>query len=437
MPYPVCWWTRPEKVAPSRAKKLLVKLVSHILPRRIGRWLYERQSTLRYVSVLATLTALAVISYSEGPAQATPSKSSSEYIDGLHEPAFTNNTDTDNPRDWFPGNDAAVINVPGTDDLTFEDRTKPLQGTRESYMLNYSESIGPIISGNAEGIGGVIPLFAPTFDESTEQGVGKAMSAWREICGAEATQAQTAPVAKDQEVIWTGYSMGARIIGDTVEQANAEGLVTEQDTVLAVSDPRSPWGIEQELRSAGLSEELAYVGVTPRARDPKDAGDARVVEVVMTSDPIANTTWDSSRPVTSAAVNITGQVLVHGGLSDYSYKNAMNLPAYQDAAVYKSAEGNTTYVVIDTPHPFALAQAELYDAVEVPYTDKDVQQWDQQWNQFYEMSTPTPENAAVDVVPATRADLEEALPAGGEPTGGYAEEMSLADLTAGESEASK
>lgn len=48
----------------------------------------------------------------------------------------------------------------------------------------------------------------------------------------------------------------------------------------------------------------------------------------MTSDPVANTQGNRSRPWTSLAVNLAGHVLVHGGVSDYSYKNAMSLPAY-------------------------------------------------------------------------------------------------------------
>lgn len=71
---------------------------------------------------------------------------------------------------------------------------------------------------------------------------------------------------------------------------------------------------------------------------------------------------------------------------------------------------------------FALAQAELYDVADAPYTDEDLNQWDQQCNEFYEISKPAPETAGVEVVPATREDLEAALPEGGEPVGGYAEE---------------
>lgn len=75
-----------------------------------------------------------------------------------------------------------------------------------------------------------------------------------------------------------GLFHGARIIGDATEQAYAEGLVTEHDHVLAVSDPRGPWGLEQKLASEGAGDALSTIGFTPRARNPKDAGDAQGVE---------------------------------------------------------------------------------------------------------------------------------------------------------------
>lgn len=79
-----------------------------------------------YLAVISTATVCSFVAGAlPGYAQADAEE---QYTDGLHEPAITEITDPENSRDWFPGNDAVTINVPGTDHLTFDNRTKPLIG---------------------------------------------------------------------------------------------------------------------------------------------------------------------------------------------------------------------------------------------------------------------------------------------------------------------
>ena len=308
-----------------------------------------------------------------------------------------------NDRDWLAESDTEMnIFVPGTGDTTFESRTAGYAGERPSYAVNYPEAFGPVISGNTEGIGAKVPIFAPSYNESVEIGTEATMDTFRTLRGENGV---------DERITWEGFSQGARILGDSAEQAHAEGLLSENDQIILSSDPRGPWGIESRIHGTPMGEVVRPIVATEEARDPADIGeDAQVVSVVMTGDPVSNWQWDDRRPVSSLVVNAAGFAMVHSGTSDQSFENVFEPDAglADDARVFESEEGNTTYVVVETDHPMALAQAVVYDELQVPYSDSDTERWNQQWNQFYEIQTPTAQNAAVPVTEVTTPEVEEA-----------------------------
>lgn len=303
--------------------------------------------------------------------------------------------------DWFPGNDSEMVNVPGTTDSTFDSRVEPLVGPREHSTVDYVGSMGPITGGNRKGITKFGPL-APSYDDSAAEGTAAVEKSFSD---------HNSHGGQRQPVIWTGYSQGSEVLGDGAERAADKGEVAEGDRILLLADPRSPWGIHQTATTPAGRAVLGSVGFTPKgARNPADTGDAQVTEVVMKSDPTANTQWDPSRPAESIAVNLVGQAMVHGGASPTNYAYALDPSSVEDAKYYKSVEGNTTYAVVDTPHPFTLAQEKAYHDLGIEYTDEDVDSWEQRWQDYYPISEPTPENAAVPMRPATRQELEQSLP---------------------------
>lgn len=304
-------------------------------------------------------------------------------------------------RDWFPGNDSEVVDVAGIGDKTFASRVEPINGPRENSVVDYVGSMGPFSGGNRDDITQYGP-FAPGYDESVAEGVDAVEKAFSD----HAAQGENR-----EPVIWAGYSQGSEVLGDGTERAVEKGYVGEEDRVLLLADPRSPWGIQATSTTPAGKVILGTVGLTPRgARNPAATGNTRVTEVVMTSDPTTNTQWDSRRPVESIAVDVAGQILVHGGASSTNYAYALDPSSLENAKFYKSEEGNTVYAVVETPHPFTLAQERVYDGLGIEYSDGDVDEWEQHWQGYYPISEPTPENAAVALRPATREEFEASLP---------------------------
>lgn len=350
--------------------------------------------------------ACLMIACSSVPALAAPQQFDSLADDGIVEP-FKEGAAKDSvkdARDWFPGNRSTVVNVPGTGDKTFAKRTAPINGDRDAYELVYPGSIGPITTGNRGDIHSVIPFFAPSYDESVQQGSDAVLRSFEEVRG---------PSGTDEPVIWSAFSLGSRALGDGVERASAKGLVTDRDNVILMADPRGPWGMEQEIYGKKSAERLSKIDANvDGARNPADSGKAKVVSVVHSSDPVANTQWDNDRFAESLVLSLTGHVLVHAGLSDQNYDHALDAETLDRARFYRSEDGNTVYAVIDNPHPYALARKTAYDAVGARYTQEELDSWNAQANARYRVEPATAENAAIPVHEISREEFERQLPDG-------------------------
>lgn len=296
---------------------------------------------------------------------------------------ISDGTRADNTEDWFTGFPAIVVLTPGTDDGSFLERTAGISGTRLTYVVQYPESVGPIISGKS---GKLLPFFAPSYDKSKQVAIDGNLSVMR------ALHANPAGVV----VIYSGYSQGAEALGDAAEQGYAEGLLDGNTLILLVSDPRSPWGLKQWVADQPL---LPFVfkmfgAESNGARDPGATGTLLVNSVILTGDPVANWQWKTYRPLSSLAVNAAGFLTVHSGRGPQHYGNLFE---FGPATTYTSADGNTVYTVFETAHPFALLTAAIYDELGIEYTDDDLAEWDAVWQKFYEIEKPKPGNAAVPV----------------------------------------
>ncbi len=296
---------------------------------------------------------------------------------------ISDGTRPDNTQDWYPGLPAIVIITPGTDDTSLLDRTAGLSGTRTTYVVQYPESVGPIISGKS---GALLPFFAPSYDKSKEKAVQGNLAVFRALN-------DNPPGVL---VIFNGYSQGADALGNAVEEAYAEGVIPPGVLVVLMSDPRGPWGVKQWVASQPLLPELlGVIGVkSDGARDPGATGDTAVTSVILTGDPVANWQWQPLRPISSLAVNAAGFLTVHSGRGPQHYGTITSLGP---STTYLSDDGATMYSVFKTAHPFALATAALYDSLGIEYTADDLAEWDAAWQKFYKISEPTPGNAAVPI----------------------------------------
>ncbi|WOC11697.1 PE-PPE domain-containing protein [Gordonia sp. MP11Mi] len=272
---------------------------------------------------------------------------------------------------------ALVVVTPGTDDTGLAERTAGLVGARENWIVKYPESIWPVSSGKS---GSLLPFFAPTYDQSKGVAIDANLSIMRALAGAGGM------------VVYTGYSQGADALGNAAELANAEHLLDENTVILLVSDPRGPWGLKPGLEKIPFVPlVMAFIGANnDGARDPGATGDARVVQVIINGDPVANWQWNPLRPVSSLLVDLAGFVTIHAGTGPYSYANLDELELKK--TLY-SAEGNTTYEVYDTYHPLALVNWMIADALGIDVDEAQLREWDRQAEIFYPLQEVTPETA--------------------------------------------
>ena len=272
---------------------------------------------------------------------------------------------------------AFVVVTPGTDDTGLAERTAGLVGDRTNRIIKYPESIWPLASGKSDSL---LPLFAPTYDESKEVAVSANLEMMRALAGAPYV------------VVYTGYSQGADALGNAAERAEP-GLLGENTLILLVSDPRGPWGLKAGLAKIPFSAPvMALVGAkSDGARDPADTGAAQVVQVIVKGDPVADWQWNPLRPVSSLLVDLAGFITIHAGTGPYSYANLDGLTL--EKTLY-SADGNTTYEVYDTYHPLALVNWMIADALGFDVDEEQLKEWDRQAELFYPLQEISPETAA-------------------------------------------
>ncbi len=336
-----------------------------------------------------------------------PSAAATQHtVDGLAADGVFRSAEPDDGTgpDWLStaigahNGDVLIVVTPGTDDGTLYPRIKDFRtGDRPTYIIDYPEAIGPIISGRS---GASLPIFAPSYDQSRDVAVAQNLKAMH----AFATQQGENPF-----VVYTGYSQGAEALGNAAEQAvanNADGTAidVERSHIVLISDPRSPWGLKSWVADhAAVAGLMQLVGAESNgARDPKATGDLPVTSVIVVGDPVANFQWVWNRPVSSLLVDAAGFITIHSGLGEQNYGNLIDYS--QEPTVLRSADGNTTYLVY-TPkhHPLTALAALVNTRLGIPFDDADVARWDSVNNAFYPLQTPGVQNAAVDVVSPTAA----------------------------------
>lgn len=301
--------------------------------------------------------------------------------------------DDTNPNNTAPDafvglSDGTVMVVtPGTDDTTLHPRIDSIVGTRTVLVVNYPQSFAPIISGKS---GAVLPLFAPSYTASKDkavQGNLTVMEAFKD--DPNVTYA-----------VYTGYSQGAEALGDAVAKAWATGKIDpDKSLVILVSDPRGPWGVKQGVNKIPLFGPAVQtvLGVEPNgARNPADTGSVPVYQLVVTADPVGNWQWRWDRPVSSLLVDMAGFISCHSDPACYG--GDLNAK-YGAPTLYKSVDGNTTYMVYKSAHPLTLLTEQIYTKLGLRYTEADVARWQEAYQAFYPISEPTPDNAAVPVAP--------------------------------------
>lgn len=294
-------------------------------------------------------------------------------------------TQHDNTSDIFADLPAGTIMVvtPGTDDTTLISRNLPYIGQRQSLIINYPESFGPVIAGRSN----TIAPFSPGYDESKEHAMNQNLA----VMAAFADMGEGRPF-----VVYTGYSQGADALGDAVENPRTydnDFFVPGKDMVVLVSDPRSPWGIKAWLDTMPwLKPIVEAAGIDANgARDP-EATKIKVVSVIIVGDPVSNFQWVSYRPIASLIVNAAGFLTIHSGTGPHTYGDVERLG---DPKEYSS--GTTTYLVYDAAHPLALLLASVYDSLGITYDKDDLARWDSLAEAYYPTQAPNPDTAAVPV----------------------------------------
>lgn len=280
--------------------------------------------------------------------------------------------------DAFAGLPDGTITVAtrGTDDTTFHPRVDSIVGTRTVLVVNYPESFAP--------------LFAPSYTTSKNKAVHGNLTVMEAF--------------KDDPnvvyAVYTGYSQGAEALGDAVAKAWANGTIDPgKSLIILTSDPRGPWGIKQGVNKIPLLGPAVQtaLGVEPNgARNPADTGSVPVYQLIVTADPVGNWQWRWDRPLSSLLVNGAGFISCHSDPACYG--GDLNAK-YGTPTLYRSADGNTTYLVYKSAHPLTLLTEQIYTKLGLSYSDADVARWETQNQAFYPISEPTPENAAVPVVP--------------------------------------
>ena len=302
--------------------------------------------------------------------------------------------------DWISSHDpgtphnTVVVATPGTDDGTLYPRLKGMRAGRETLIVNYPESLGPIVSGRSHAL---LPFFAPTYDQSKNVAIAnnlRVMSAFADLPNAP-------------RVVYTGYSQGSDALGDAAERAVADGTIDIANShIILVSDPRSPWGLKAwAADSLPVSALFTLLGAQSNgARNPGATGEQLpVTSVVVVGDPAANFQWLWYRPFSSLLVDAAGFLTIHAGAGADNYGNLIDYSL--EPTVLKSVDGNTTYLIYrPSHHPLTMLAMLIYDELGIRYTAADLKRWDKANDTFYPLQSPGVDNAAV---PVTATDHPE------------------------------
>lgn len=300
----------------------------------------------------------------------------------------TDDTRTDTgTTDYYPDSPQGTIEVvtPGTDDTGMRPRIDNYVGGRTTLLINYPQSFGPIITGQSSKF----PLFAPGYDKSKEMAIEGNLVVMEEL-------------SNDPNVVfvrYSGYSQGADALGNALERAVAAGIIDKSKTVVVLtSDPRGPWGLKQGLDKLPLVPTLAgLIGAEiDGPRNPADTEGVPVEAIIVTADPVGNWQWKTLRPLSSLAVNAAGFRGCHSDPACYG-----DLLQYGAPTEYKSVDGNTTYKVYKSLHPFTLLRMNVYKDLGLKYTAEDVARWEKAAQAFYAIEEPSVDNSAVPVYAVT------------------------------------
>lgn len=340
----------------------------------------------RIFVMLATLIAcVAMLAGQNAPATAATSSGVQSLLD---RGVVTDDTRADTDfTDLYPDSPEGTIEVvtPGTDDTTLRPRIDDAVANRTTLLVSYPQSFWPVVAGQS----GTFSLFSPTYDESKAAAI-------------EGNLEVMEGLSNDPDVVfvrYSGYSQGADALGDALERAVAAGIIDKSKTVVVLwSDPRGPWGLKQGLAKFPLLPQVASVigADINGARNPADTEDVPVEAIIVTADPVGNWQWNTWRPLSSLAVNAAGFLSCHSDPTCYG-----DLDKYDDPKVYKSVEGNTTYKVYTSLHPFTLLRMSIYDDLGLSYSETEVNRWEQRAQAFYAIEAPSVDNSAVPVYEVT------------------------------------
>uniref|UniRef100_A0AAU8GT30 PE-PPE domain-containing protein n=1 Tax=Gordonia phage Petito TaxID=3158876 RepID=A0AAU8GT30_9CAUD len=334
--------------------------------------------------------------------------------DLIDEGVVTEVTKTENDRDVLGVEDAIMILNNGTGGNEGEIWAESWVGNRKSYLVNYDQSFWPAVpteNPNAPWLARKVGLFAPTYITSKLGAIDNNLALAKAIKESGDTEGKT--------YIWVGFSQGADTLGDSIEQGYALGYFDHDGSFKAiiVSDPGSPWSIKGWAKDdTGIAGDIVttLLGIDNNgSRDPAKTGNLDITQIVVVGDSVANFQWENNRPLSSLIVGLSGWATLHGGPNPWSSNNldlrtAENTAGLDAPVYFYSVEGNTTYQILDAPHPTAILQAQIERDLGL-VRDKNgdgsnedefvarVMKLDPKYQTWYEIEKPSVENAHVDV----------------------------------------
>lgn len=334
--------------------------------------------------------------------------------DLIDEGVVTEVTKTENDRDVLGIEDAIMILNNGTGANEGERWAESWVGTRQSYLVNYDQSFWPAVpteNPNAPWLARKVGLFAPTYITSKLGAIDNNLALAKAIKESGDTEGKT--------YIWVGFSQGADTLGDSIEQGYALGYFDHDGSFKAVivSDPGSPWSIKGWAKDdTGIAGDIVttLLGIDNNgSRDPAKTGNLDITQIVVVGDSVANFQWENNRPLSSLIVGLSGWATLHGGPNPWSSNNldlrtAENTAGLDAPVYFYSVEGNTTYQILDAPHPTAILQAQIEKDLGLVRdkngngTNEDefvarVMKLDPKYQEWYEIEKPSVENAHVNV----------------------------------------
>ncbi len=228
--------------------------------------------------------------------------------------------------EWAPQMNENMIVIGGTDDPTAKDQLGRMDGWTDDStvsVVDYPAGFSPAVGDT-------------TYDDSVK--IGK-QNLRKEIDDT------------DGSMTIVGMSQSARIVGDVVGEYDSAENADDMNAVL-MADPRFPkTGLESVL--AGSS---ALGATATGERQPTEH--VEVTSVCIEGDPVCD--------FGGSPLNIApGFFCIHSGnCGDESTANYGHLDELEVEETWQ--EGQTTYVVLDAPHPWRIAA----EAAGVPVTDQ-------------------------------------------------------------------